>query len=56
MEDIRSRGKVPILTGGLDFTYRPCFMILILRKAERTILIEEELETYAKEQGGRKAA
>lgn len=40
--------------GGLDFTYRPCFMILILRKAERTILTEENWRTYAKEQGAEK--
>ena len=40
--------------GGLDFTYRPCFMISILRKAERTISYRRELETYAKEQGAEK--
>lgn len=51
MEDIRSRGKVPILTGGLDFTYRPCFMILILRKAERTILTEESWRLTQKSRG-----
>ena len=40
--------------GGLDFTYRPCFMILILRKAERTILTEESWRLYAEEQGAEK--
>lgn len=51
MEDIRSRGKVPILTGGTGFTYRPCFMILILRKAERTILTEENWRLTQKSRG-----
>ena len=51
MEDIRSRGKVPILTGGPDFTYRPCFMTLILRKAEKTILTEENWRLTQKSRG-----
>ena len=37
--------------GGLDFTYRPCFMILILRKAEKTILTEENWRLTQKSRG-----
>lgn len=51
MEDIRSRGKYRSSQGGLDFTYRPCFMILILRKAERTILTEESWRLTQKSRG-----
>lgn len=51
MEDIRSREKYRSSQGGLDFTYRPCFMILILRKAEKTILTEENWRLTQKSRG-----
>lgn len=56
MEDIRSRGKVPILTGGTGFYIQAMLYDIDFTESGEDDSYRRELETYAKEAGGRKAA
>ena len=54
MEDIRSRGKVPILTGGTGFYIQAMLYDIDFTESGEDDSYRRELETYAKEQGAEK--
>lgn len=52
MEDIYSRGKIPILVGGTGFIFRQLQRILILQKLSRKMITGRNWKLLQKKKAG----